>query len=160
MLCVVARSGFNTPFQDWTDPMLTLRRLDTLDVARMLDGAKAKAEELGVPMCIAILDESCNLLTFLRMDGAKIPSITLAIDKAYTAAGTRKPTHDLAEPSMPGNPVYGLTSSVGGRMIVIAGGLPVIAEGEVIGAIGVSSGTPAQDLAVADAGVQAFGSKG
>ena len=136
--------------------MITLRRLDEVDVSRMLEGAKAEANDIGVPMCIAIMDESCNLLGFVRMDGAKIPSITMAIDKGYTAAGTRKPTHDLAEPSMPGNPIYGLTSSIGGRMIVIAGGLPILADGEVIGAIGVSSGTPAQDLAVAQAGVQVF----
>ncbi|MEP3441875.1 MAG: heme-binding protein [Sulfitobacter sp.] len=137
--------------------MLTLRRLDNADAARMINGARAKAEEIGVPMCIAITDESSNLMAFLRMDGGKVPSSTIAIDKAYTAAGTRKCTHELAEPSMPGNPVYGLTSTVGGRMVVIAGGVPVFADGVVIGAIGVSSGTPAQDLAVAEAGVQALG---
>jgi uncharacterized protein GlcG (DUF336 family) len=136
--------------------MRTLCRLDSHDVARILNAAQAKAGDIDVPMCIAITDESCNLLGFLRMDGAKIPSITMAIDKSYTAAGTRKPTHDLATPSMPGNPVFGLTSAVGGRMIVIAGGLPILADGEVVGAIGVSSGTPPQDLAVAEAGVHAF----
>lgn len=137
--------------------MLTLRRLDSADASRMIEGAKAKADELGVPMCIAITDESSNLLAFLRMDGAKIPSTTIAIDKAYTAAGTRKATHDLAEASMPGNPVFGLTSTVGGRMVVIAGGLPVMPQGDVVGAIGVSSGTPAQDLEVAQAGIDALG---
>ncbi len=141
---------------DWNDQMFTLRRLDSVDVARMIKGAQAKADELGVAMCIAVMDESCNLLGFVRMDGSKIPSITLAIDKGYTAAGTRKPTHDLAEASMPGNPVFGLTSTIGGRIVVIAGGLPIVVDGEVIGSIGVSSGTPAQDLAVAEAGVQAF----
>ncbi len=150
------RVSFLTIHQDWNDLMLTLQRLDSSDAARILKGARAKAEEIGVGMCIAITDESCNLLAFQRMDGSKIPSITLAIDKSYTASGTRKPTHELAEPSMPGNPVYGLTSTVGGRMIVIAGGLPIFVAGEVIGAIGVSSGTPAQDLAIAEAGVQAF----
>ena len=136
--------------------MLKICRLDDADTTRILEGAKAKAKEIGVSMCIAVTDESCNLLGFMRMDGSKIPSITLAIDKSYTAAGTRKPTHDLAEASMPGNPVYGLTSTVGGRMVVIAGGLPIVSGGDVIGAIGVSSGTPAQDLSVAEAGVQAF----
>jgi len=136
--------------------MLTLRRLDNDDVARMINGAKAKAEEIGVPMCIAVTDESSNLMGFLRMDGGKVPSSTIAIDKAYTAAGTRKRTHELAEATMPGNPIYGLTSTVGGRMVVIAGGVPVFSDGVVVGAIGVSSGTPAQDLAVAEAGVLAL----
>jgi len=85
-----------------------------------------------------------------------VPSITMAIDKGFTATGTRKPTHELAEPSMPGNPVYGLTSAHGGRMVVIAGGLPIIVDGQTVGGIGVSSGTPAQDLEVAQAGVDAF----
>lgn len=150
------RLDFIATHQDRIDLMLTLKRLDSDDAARILESAKTKAEEIGVGMCIAITDESCNLLAFLRMDGSKIPSITLAIDKSYTASGTRKPTHDLAEPSMPGNPVFGLTSTVGGRMVVIAGGLPIFAGDEVIGAIGVSSGTPAQDLAVAEAGLRAF----
>ncbi len=136
--------------------MRSLNRLDSVDVARIIKGAQAKAEEIDVDMCIAVMDESCKLLGFLRMDDAKVTSITLAIDKCFTAAGTRKPTQDLAEPSMPGNPVYGLTSTIGGRIVVIAGGLPIFADGEVIGAIGASSGTPAQDLDVAQAGVQAF----
>lgn len=136
--------------------MLTLNRLDDADTDRILKGAQAKAKEIGVPMCIAVMDESCKLLGFVRMAGAKVTSITLAIDKAYTAAGTRKPTQDLAEPSMPGNPVFGLTSTIGGRIVVIAGGLPIVVDGEVVGSIGASSGTPAQDLVVAEAGMQAF----
>jgi uncharacterized protein GlcG (DUF336 family) len=136
--------------------MLKVCRLDDADTARILEGAQAKAKEIGTTMCIAVTDESCNLLGFIRMAGSKTPSITLAIDKSYTAAGTRKRTHDLAEACMPGNPVYGLTSTVGGRIVVIAGGVPIVVDGEVIGAIGVSSGTPAQDLMVAEAGVLAF----
>ena len=136
--------------------MLKIYRLDDADIARILEGAQSKAKEMVVAMCIAITDESCNLLAFMRMEGGKIPSITIAIDKSYTAAGTRKATHDLAEASLPGNPVFGLTSTVGGRIIVIAGGLPVVVAGKVIGAIGVSSGTPAQDLLVAEAGMVAF----
>ena len=136
--------------------MLKLNRLDAADTARILQGAQEKAHEIGVPMCIAVMDESCKLLGFVRMDGAKVTSIPLAIDKAFTAAGVRKPTHDLAEAVMPGNPVYGLTSTIGGRIIVIAGGLPIVVDGEVVGSIGASSGTPAQDLEVAEAGVTAF----
>jgi uncharacterized protein GlcG (DUF336 family) len=139
--------------------MQTLNRLDFNDAHHIISAAIMHAEKIGVPMCIAVMDESCNLLGFMRMDGGKIPSITMAIDKCFTATGTRKPTHDLAEASRPGNPVYGLTSALGGRMVVIAGGLPIIADGTVIGGIGVSSGTPAQDLEVAQAGVDWFNAK-
>jgi uncharacterized protein GlcG (DUF336 family) len=139
--------------------MQTLNRLDCDDVQRIIDAAITHAEAIGVPMCIAVMDESCNLLGFMRMDGGKVPGITLAIDKCFTATGTRKPTHDLAEASKPGNPVYGLTSTLGGRIIVIAGGLPIVVNGVVVGGIGVSSGTPAQDLEVAQAGVDGFNAK-
>jgi uncharacterized protein GlcG (DUF336 family) len=136
--------------------MLTLKRLDLADALVLIAGAKAKAVEIGVPMCIAVTDESCNLLAFERMDGAKIPSVTIAIDKSYTASGTRKPTHELGKASQPGKPAYGISSAVDGRMVVIAGGVPVLVDGLVVGAIGVSSGSPAQDLEVAEAGIRAF----
>ncbi len=136
--------------------MLTLKRLDNEEARAMIAGATEKARQLGVAMCIAVTDESGNLIAFERMDGAKIPSVNIAIDKAYTATGTRKGTHELGEASQPGMPVYGLSSTLGGRMLVIGGGLPVLLEGEAIGGIGVSSGTPAQDQAVAEAGIEAF----
>lgn len=140
--------------------MQTLNRLDCDDAQRIISAAIMQAEAIGVPMCIAVMDESCNLIGFMRMDGGKIPSITMAIDKCFTATGTHKPTQALAEPSMPGGAVFGLTSAHGGRFVVIAGGLPIIKDGEVIGGIGVSSGTPAQDLEVAQAGVDGFNAKG
>jgi len=109
-----------------------------------------------VPVCIAITDESSNLLAFERMDGGKIPSTDIAIDKSFTASGTRRATHELGEASQPGKPIYGLSAAVGGRMVLIAGGLPIIADDDVVGGIGVSSGTPAQDLQIAEAGLSAF----
>lgn len=136
--------------------MLSFKRLDLSEAHVLIAGARAQAEEIGVPMCIAITDESGNLIAFERMDGGKVPSATIAIDKSFTASGTRRPTHEIGEASQPGNPAYGITSALGGRMLVIAGGLPVVVDGEVVGGIGVSSGTPAQDLQVAEAGLQAL----
>ena len=136
--------------------MLTIKRLDIDDAYAIITAARAKAFDIGVPMCIAITDESGNLIAFERMDGGKITSIELAIDKSFTSAGVRKSTHALGEVSQPGNPAYGLSSTLGGRMVVVAGGLPVLIDGEVVGGIGVSSGSPAQDLEVAEAGLRAF----
>ena len=136
--------------------MLTIERLDIDDASVLIAGARAKAEEIGVPMCIAVTDESGNLIAFERMNGGKITSINLAIDKSFTAAGVRKSTHVLGEVSQPGNPAYGLSSTLTGRMVVVAGGVPVMFDDEVVGGIGVSSGSPAQDLEVAEAGVKAF----
>ena len=136
--------------------MLTIERLDIDDASVLIAGARAKAEEIGVPMCIAITDESGNLIAFERMNGGKVTSINLAIDKSFTAAGVRKSTHVLGDVSQPGNPAYGLSSTLAGRMVVVAGSLPVMSGDEVVGGIGVSSGSPDQDHEVAEAGVKAF----
>ena len=90
------------------------------------------------------------------MDGAKTIGVSIAIDKAFTATGTRKATHELSPAVQPGAPAYGLNSAHGGRMVVIAGRAPVLVDGVVIGGIGVSTGTPDQDREVAQAGVGAF----
>jgi len=136
--------------------MMTVKRLDLADAGALLDGARAKAAEIGVPMCIAITDEGGNLVAFQRMDGGKVTSITIAIDKAFTAAGAKKATHEYGEVSQPGKPVYGIASAIGGRLMVVGGGLPVVVDGDVVGGIGVSSGTPAQDREVAQAGIDEF----
>ena len=135
---------------------MCIRDRDIDDAYAIIAAARQKAEEIGVPMCIAVTDESGNLIAFERMNGGKITSIDLAIDKGFTAAGVRKSTHALGEVSHPGNPAYGLSSTLGGRMVVVGGGLPVLVNGEVVGAIGVSSGSPAQDLEVAEAGLKNF----
>lgn len=137
--------------------MLTIKRLDIEDANRLIAGARAKAIEIGVPMCIAITDESGNLIAFERMNGGKITSINLAIDKSFTAVGIQKGTDALGEVNQPGMPAHGISSTLGGRMVTIAGGLPVTFEGQVVGGVGVSSGSPAQDYEVALAGVLAFG---
>lgn len=136
--------------------MMTVKRLDLADAGVLLEAARAKASEIGVPMCIAITDEGGNLVAFERMDGGKVTSITIAIDKAFTAAGAKKATHEYGEVSQPGKPVYGIASAIGGRLMVVGGGLPVVVDSDVVGGIGVSSGTPAQDREVAQAGIDAF----
>ena len=128
----------------------------TLDGARIaLTAAEARAKEIKVPMNIAIMDNACHLLAFARMEGAKVTSINIAIDKAYTAAGHRAPTSIYKENVWPGGPAFGINNSNGGRFMTIAGGVPIIKDGVVVGAIGCSTGTPSQDEDVAKQGVQA-----
>lgn len=136
--------------------MLTIKRLSLADARVLIAGAVAKAEEIGVPMCIAVTDESGQLIAFERMDGGKFTSVIIAQDKAYAAAGTRKSTEALASASQPGQPAYGINSAIGGRLVIVAGGIPVIVDGEVVGGIGLSSGTPAQDSQCAQAGIDHF----
>lgn len=133
--------------------MQTLTRLDLDDARILMAGAEAHARTIGVPMCIAITDEAGQLIAFQRMEGGKVTSTTIAIDKAFTAAAAKKATHEYGTSSQPGAPAYGIASAIGGRLMVVGGGLPVLWEGEVVGGIGVSSGTPAQDQVVAQAGI-------
>lgn len=136
--------------------MLTIKRLDQSDAQLLIAGARAKAVEIGVPMCIAITDESGQLIAFERMDGGKVTSTTIAVDKAFTAAAARKATHEYGEASQPGKPAFGIHSAISGRLMIVGGGLPVIVDGDVVGGIGLSSGTPAQDMQCAQAGLDHF----
>ncbi|MBX5178977.1 heme-binding protein [Rhizobium sp. NLR9b] len=96
--------------------MLTIKRLSLADARVLLEGARARAEAIGVPMCIAVTDEAGQLIAFERMDGGKITSTIIAQDKAYTAAGAKRTTESYGEVSQPGKPAYGINSAIGLEM--------------------------------------------
>ncbi len=133
--------------------MLNVKRLDVEDAERLIAGAEAKARDIGVPMCISVVDESGNLIAFKRMDGGKVHSIQVAQDKAFTAASARFPTSQYNAVCQPGMPTFGIHTALGGRISVVRGGLPVFSDDSVVGGIGVSSGTPDQDTEVAQAAI-------
>jgi uncharacterized protein GlcG (DUF336 family) len=129
----------------------------TLSTAQtVVEAARAKAEEIGVPMNIAIVDDGNNLTAFARMDGAWLGSIDIAQNKAYTARSFDMSTKDLAPLCQPNQPLFGIHASNQGRLIVFAGGIPLQSGDRVVGAIGVSGGSVEQDHEVAEAGVAAF----
>ena len=129
----------------------------TLDVAlNVVEAARQRADDIGVPMNIAVVDEGNNLVAFARMDGAWLGSIDIAQNKAYTARGFDMPTKDLAPLAQPGAPLYGIEASNQGRLIVFAGGIPLKLDGRIVGAIGVSGGSVEEDHDVAEAGVEAL----
>tara|TARA_B100001057_G_scaffold43060_1_gene38520 strand:- start:97 stop:561 length:465 start_codon:yes stop_codon:yes gene_type:complete len=136
--------------------MLTLSRLSISDAEFLIKGARIKADEIKVPMCISVVDESGNLIAFERMNGGKITSITVSQDKAFTAAAARKATHEYNAACIPGSLVFGIHTALNGRLSVVGGGLPVIVDGDVVGGIGLSSGTPNQDMDCAQAGIDYF----
>ena len=136
--------------------MLTITRLDIDDAKLLIKGAREKANEIGVPMCIAVTDESGNLIAFERMNGGKTHSISIAQDKAFTAGAARKATHEYNAVNVPGSLVFGIHTECGGRISSVGGGIPVVVDGEFIGGIGASSGTPQQDMEVAQAGIDYF----
>ena len=126
------------------------------DASRTIAGARRKAEELGQPVDIAVVDAGRNLKAFVRMDGALLGSIDVAINKAFTAASFKLSTRELAEMAQPGGPLFGIHTTNNGRIVIFAGVIPLERDGEVRGAVGVSSGTVEQDQAVAEAGAAAF----
>lgn len=130
----------------------------TLEGAKLIvQACEAKSRELGQDMDIAVVDEGGTLIAFCRMDNARITSIDIAINKAFTAAGTRRGTHEYTTIASPqGGTAFGIHVSNQGRFMIFGGGLPIIVDGQVIGAVGVSSGTVEQDRIVAQAGVDAF----
>ena len=129
----------------------------TLSVAQaVVEAARAKADEIGVPMNIAVVDDGNNLTAFARMDGAWLGSIDIAQNKAYTARSFNMSTKELAPLAQPNQPLYGIEASNQGRLIVVDGGIPLEAGGQVVGAVGVSGGSVEQDHEVAEAGVAAF----
>ncbi|MEX0623437.1 heme-binding protein [Saccharospirillum sp.] len=129
--------------------MLDIKRLGIDDAAKLIEGARRHANDIGVPMCIAVVDESGNLIAFERMDGGKASSISVAQNKAYTAGAARKATHEYNAACVPGNLVFGIHT----ELSVVGGGLPVWAGDACVGGIGLSSGTPDQDMACAQAGI-------
>lgn len=131
--------------------MLTLE-----DAKRVIAAAEEKAGEIGQPMDIAVVDAGGNLKAHVRMDGAFIGSINISINKAYTAIAFQMETKDLAPQAQSGQPLFGLSDAAGGRIVIFAGGIPLRRDGEVVGAIGVSTGTVEQDQEVAEAGAAAF----
>lgn len=126
------------------------------DARRVIAAAEKKAQEIGQPMNIAVVDEGANLVAHVRMDGGLIGSIDVSINKAFTARAFNMATKDLATHSQSGGQFFGIHVSNQGRIMVFAGGVPLKRDGKVVGGIGVSSGTGEQDQAVAEAGAAAF----
>lgn len=131
-----------------TTPHLKLTHTGAL---LLLNAAIAKANAMQQPQCIAIVDDGCNLLAFMRMDGAKVLSEKSSIHKAMTAASSRVPTGNT-----PVEVETRLALATGGLVTNLKGGLPIVVDGHVIGGIGVGSGTGDQDREVANAALAAL----
>ncbi len=121
----------------------------------MLDAAIVKAEEINKPMVIAIVDESGQLKSFRRMDGAALISIGVAQDKAYSAVANAwgHATHEFYD-HIKKNPATLIGIPHIPRYMVIGGGFPIKINGEVVGGIGVSGGNADQDITVAKAALE------
>ena len=130
--------------------------LNLSDARKIIAAATKKAEEIGQPMCIAVVDEGGNLLAFERMENAWRGSIDISINKAFTSRAFDITTKDLGDNSGPGQQFYGIHVSNHGRIMIFAGGVPLKQNGTVVGALGISGGSGEQDHSVAVAGSQGY----
>ena len=136
-------------------------RLGLAGARVIIAGAQTKAAEMKLKMNIATVDDGGHLVAFERMDGARPASIYTAITKATSAATFRQPTGPLAAGTTPADPLLNLSlqnaaQASGGKITALLGGVPVVVDGQIIGAVGIAGGTGEQDAQVARAGVQAL----
>jgi uncharacterized protein GlcG (DUF336 family) len=136
-----------------TRPALSL---DLADARRIIGAAERKAIEIGIPYNIAVTDAGGGLIAHVRMDGAWLGSVDIAINKAWTARAFDNSTEDLAHITQSGQQGFGLNTTNDGKVVIFGGGIPIKRDGAVIGAVGASGGSVEQDVAVARAGVEAF----
>jgi uncharacterized protein GlcG (DUF336 family) len=121
------------------------------DARRAIAAGERKAVELKVPYNIAVVDAGGGLVAHARMDGAWLGSVDIAIDKAWTATAFDMPTEALARLAQSGQQGFGINTTNRCRVVIFGGGIPVKANGTVIGGVGASGGSVEQDVLVARA---------
>jgi uncharacterized protein GlcG (DUF336 family) len=139
------------------DGMQHYREIGLEPALQLIDGVRAAAAREGLAVAVAVADRGGHVVASARMDGAALGAMTLAVDKAYTAVLWEVPTGDFMNSTQPGGVDWGFNTTTGGRVVVYAGGLPIVAGGDLLGGIGVSGGTGEQDEACARAALAAAG---
>jgi uncharacterized protein GlcG (DUF336 family) len=135
--------------------VITYQTLSLAEAELILDAAQKKAEEIGVPEVLCVADAAGYPIALRRLDGGKVTSVQIAMNKAFTAAGHRKPTHHYKN-ALPGEEAFGIFTQHEGRFTVFVGGFPIVVDGKVVGGIAASGGNGEQDIAVCEAGIAAF----
>lgn len=160
LLFVLAR------LEDKLDGKVTAKKSYT-PVTAKLDGLLEKgiilcskvreyARQRGVKAVVAVSDASGNLVSFEREDDAIIASIDIAINKAFTSASLKMSTKEVANLAKPDGPLYGIQHTNSGKIVIFGGGVPLMKNGEIVGALGVSGGSAEDDTAIAEYGAMIF----
>lgn len=137
--------------------MLTHQSLDQAEALKLAQIAQRISLDKEVAQNIAIVDHTGALLVFIRMDGAKLIAGQIAINKAFTAAAAQARTADIAPKTVPGEPGFMIQNQHDGRFTTLGGGVPLMARDAVVGGLGISGGSVAQDVAIAEEVVLRFG---
>ncbi len=134
----------------------SIQTLTLADARILIAAGEAKAKEIGVPYNIAVADAGGNLVAHVRMDGAWLGSIDISISKAFSARAFDMSTDALSGASQSGQSLFGINTTNGGKIVVFGGGVPIKIGDAVVGAVGASGGSVANDIIVAEAAAAAF----
>ncbi|WP_439496030.1 GlcG/HbpS family heme-binding protein [Bosea sp. (in: a-proteobacteria)] len=137
-----------------------MRHIPSIDLAEAraaADLALQEARRRGYAVTVCIADATGTPLVVLRDDGARMTSLEMACNKAWTTVAHQRATQELAAVIQPGQPGFGANTQLGGRLSALPGGYPVLIEGDVAGGIGVSGGDAVTDIAAAEAGLATLG---
>lgn len=119
---------------------------------RLMERIETEASRMGVNAVIAVANKGGRPVAVHCMDEALIASYDIAVNKAYTCAALKMSTKELKRLSQPGGDLYGIQHTNEGKIVIFGGGIPIIHNGKVIGGLGVSGGSEAQDTALAEYG--------
>jgi uncharacterized protein GlcG (DUF336 family) len=139
--------------------MITIKSIGLAEANLVIQAELTRANEIGSPSMIAVVDAGGTIVAQARMDGASLSSIALACNKAYTSLSCRMATSEISKIAQPGGDFYGIANGLGGRAIIFPGGVPIKVDGEVVGAVGASGGNGAQDEQVACAAATSLSNK-
>ncbi len=129
----------------------------TLELAnRLIEKVKEEAARIGVRAVVAVSDQSGRPVSVQCMDDAFIASYDIALKKTFTSASLKMSTEKLSHLSQPGQSLYGIQFTNNGSIVIFGGGEPLVVEGKIVGALGVSGGTAEEDTALAAYGKRVF----
>jgi uncharacterized protein GlcG (DUF336 family) len=136
--------------------MITLKSVGLEEANRVIQAGIGRANAINSPTTLCVVDVGGTVVAQARMDGASLSSVALAYNKAYTAVSTRLATSFIATIAQPHGDFYGIANGLNGRAIIFPGGVPIMVDGELVGAVGASGGNGEQDEDVAQAAAQAL----
>jgi uncharacterized protein GlcG (DUF336 family) len=149
--------GGSTAFAQSSGPTTITKQIITLDGANaIVSAAVVHAKEIGVLEVVAVYDSTGVLKALASVDGARVTSVTFALDKAWTSARREAATQELAD-ALASQPAVNLPSFLKQpQLTLLGGGMPIVVNGQLVGGVGASGGSIAQDIEVANAGLAAI----
>jgi uncharacterized protein GlcG (DUF336 family) len=135
--------------------MITYKSLNLAEAHLILDAAQKKCEEMKAQEVLCVADPAGYPIALRRLDGGKVSSVQIALNKAFTAAAHRKPTH-VYKNAQPGGDAFGIFTQHDGRFTTFVGGFPIVVDGQVVGSVAASGGNAEEDTSVCQAGIEAF----